>query len=665
MAPLLSGVGASGKPGAVHTQVGTDAWGNTVVYTVYTDSNGNVVATSTVNTEPDVEEGSGFGGYIDDGGGAHTYVFNPGTGHVGKIDQQLDDWADTEVIGLVSAMGLNLNIYSFSANFYLATNSLYQDSQNVRYSGAADEDQAVQGDAESYLSQIMQNTAVQNGGALYVEEVVAADANKGVSIDQLNSDVQVALDYQSYLSDPDLFLDIVDASTGALSVWTAELARAGILGLTDALNESLSASSTSMMWNGGNVIGVISGNSDTLNAIGASDVLTVTGSGNIIDMSYAGQINITASNAATTISGQSTSVSATGAGDVLTDSGTGDMLTLSGSNDTAVLSGATGASVAIANNVAAYLEGNNGSITLGGLDTVTLETGSGNVLTGSDGIMSTLALWQSGNSVDLVGDAIQLSTGVQETIGGASDVLSGGVSLNLTLSGTDHWISFSYGTVNLQASASLTVAGADDYINALDTNASSDSVGLLGADDVVVMNYGTVGLTSGDAAIVSLSEITLGAGDSVLGGDNTLALSNGAVTSGADVAFGLVGTNDSLSGGTGDTLTLSGSAWNRSSPPPGRHNAGGTLAIFTIVNEMCQSRGGTVLGDVLTVSGDAMQGPDCRAGIHGKEGKQRLVDHFQGIAAVDRMQPESPEIIGDVTVGRALKEGRRMFTAWA
>jgi hypothetical protein len=293
----------------------------------------------------------------------------------------------------------------------------------------------------------------------------------------------------------------------------------GSINLTNA-SISLSGSNDAITAGAGDTISLTSGTGDTF-----------TGAGFTVDAAKGTGLTIGGdglTGTTDTVSGSSMSVALEA----------GSHMTLEGSKDTVTISGVSNLTVAGSNDAIAAKKG----------DTITVNSGTGDTITGSGfavhakSAVSSFSLSGSNDAITAgAGDTISLTSGTGDTFTGAGFTVDATKGTGLAiggdgLTGTTDTVSGSSVTVALEAGSHMTLKGSKD--TAMISGVSNLSVA--GSNDAIAAKKGdTITMNSGT-------------GDTITGSDFTVHAKT--------AAFKIVGTSDVVYAGLNDTLTDGGSS---------------------------------------------------------------------------------------------------------
>ena len=365
--------------------------------------------------------------------------------------------------------------------------------------------------------------------------------------------------------------DYISATSDTLAV--VANASVEIYGLADTITAGAGASialdDSSTVTISTTGLSITMGNADTLTASSETILvsengatLTITGKADTITLSAGGALTassdtiIIGSNSNATITGKTNTISLSG----------GDYV--SASSDT--ISVANGAAVEIYG-VADIISGGAGtSVTLDASSTVTIATAGVTVFVGD------------GNNVTASGDTLDASAVLSATITGTGDTIANAYSetLNFVTAGTSETIaagSNSYGATLIAksgsyfnfgsgingdviqgAGVSATLSYGDSIVASSDTLivAAGASVTVTGNADAITLNSGaqvTFGDSSTDTVAATGVSLAVGNGDVITASFDTIALNGASAT--------ITGTNNMITGGPGESVTLSSSAY--------------------------------------------------------------------------------------------------------
>jgi hypothetical protein len=287
--------------------------------------------------------------------------------------------------------------------------------------------------------------------------------------------------------------DQVDMSSGTVTVATN--ARSDVFGGSDTITGTTD-----------DLIGVQSGNDDTVTVGSGSDVYLNGGEGHVV-------------NAAD--------------GDFVQVAGNGT----SGTTDQVYMSDGT---IDVSNNARMDLFGGGNYITAGENDTIGIQDGDADIIT----IGSGTNLWFNGGDAHIVAAA-------------AGDVVF--VAGNGSSGDTDTEY-MSSGTVNIANDARADIVGGSNTIDA----GTSDSVGVQGGNDdsVSVGSSSGVWLNNGEGHTVSAAsgDSVYVAGNGSSGTTDTIDLTSGTVTMGSSANATISGSSNTITASSSDTVTISSGA---------------------------------------------------------------------------------------------------------
>ncbi len=428
----------------------------------------------------------------------------------------------------------------------------------------------------------LQNTRF-SGGDPFMAQVLATTAD--TTLTELNSDLQVAQDYENYLSNPTLFMAGLIGNASAAAQWQSELARVQSMGLTSPGSTASSdiqsdiATAYQAVLNRGPTAAEMQGWEDAAGAgVSLADLQyvlakstgyqigAVSGDGMAMNngsLVLAAGINgwVSGDGNAVTVNGGSLWVG--GNRDAVAVNGSGESLTLDGAQETVAMSSGyltlqTQAQASLAgddnwvggtNGLVVTIDGNNNWVS-GGSGSSLTETGSGNSGTMNAGRLSLSA----GSDASLSGDGNTVSVGAGATlwVGGSQDnVTAAGSGAIVTVAGRQETVAMSNGSLTVDDLAQATLTGNGNWVG-----------GGTGVNLAVTGNNGSYRVASGNITLSGDNNwVNGGTGSSLneTGSGNGGTMTDGSLVLSAGSDGSLSGDGNAVSVGAGATLWVGGS----------------------------------------------------------------------------------------------------------
>ena len=463
--------------------------------------------------------------------------------------------------------------------------------------------------------------------------------------------------------------DTVNMSNGAIQVGAGSI---NVVGSTDniyvasgvvtTINDEFSGAAQNILATNDtiNALGLynvaIAANGDTINLLSSTaELIGILGTGNTINANISGDLVDLYSNAEAQINGTNAIVSAVfgGGQTIIASSDTIDLTagyasTITGSGN--IVNGGSGSTVILtsgdANNTISgdTIVMNNGTVSVGSLDTFVEIVGTGNSIVGA--------------GETILGSGITTTVmGSYGYIGATNDVITAASLSGAGLNGSGN-------TLNLTGTAEAAwVFGSSDVVNAAGTgdsitfNSSGDTLNLTGTGQTVGFSgsFDVINVLSGNVLNASGSNDTINGTSAgtidLTAGSNFLVSMNAGVLSVLDSVTGVAftGSGDTIYGGAGDQITVTGSN------DIINMNQGGTIVLAAWdTGDTINMIGGSVnLGAslsniIINGTGDTLSGTD--ASLAGTI-TQEFVGNFDGTTFTIALTPQEALLQpGNITI---------------